>query len=469
MKQVDILWNSIGLQFNFKIILGYLFLCEFEFRTWSKNHMKNERLSADTLDLFVEAEIQAERTVALLRILIALTLGLVFVFAVLQIAPDNSALLRWQWVFAGSTMFAYFVLGIVSYLAIVFGVYRSWMAWIAVTGDVSFLLSNIWFGIQNTGLAPNYMTSLPPIWLAPVVLSFGALRFNPWLQTYLIALLLLGLIGITILDSGWQFDLNSPPPAIINIFFSLPPNVMRISMLALAGLILVIASLRAKALLVREINETRRKFNLTRYLPKQVSELLAESEIDELRRGSRKCVAVLFVDIREFTKQSEPMSPDKLSNFITEFRYRITRAADSANGTIDKFIGDAAMIVFGLIPSNENHAASALQCADLIMNEIRDWNTQREKELKVGIGVHWGEVFSGAIGDETRLEYTILGDTVNVASRIQELTKQTKWPILASSEVLKSAGQNMESKKWYKLDTITLRGRTGVSSLYGAM
>jgi adenylate cyclase len=243
-------------------------------------------------------------------------------------------------------------------------------------------------------------------------------------------------------------------------------------MLALAGLVLVIASVRARTLLTLEIREARRSVNLTRYLPQLIADQLAETGIDELRRGRRQNVAVLFVDIRGFTSRSEPMSPEALGEFLTEFRSRVARAADASGGTIDKFIGDAAMVVFGLVSDGKNEAAAALECADLILTEIADWNEQRratgQDPVKVGIGIHWGDAFCGAIGDETRLEYTVLGDTVNVAARLEELTKQMAWPIVVSHAVLDAAGQSGESETWHALDTTTLRGRTDPIQLFGS-
>ncbi len=438
----------------------------------SPEKMQNKKLLPHAAELFAEAEVQAERTVALLRILIATGLGLVFVLAVLRAAPDGDAVLTRQWVFAGATMFAYFLLGTLSYIAIASGVYRLWMAWLAVTADSVFLLVNIWLGLINTGLAANYLISMPPIWLAPVVLAFGALRFNPLLQAYLILILIIGLFAIATSDAGWVSASDSPPPSVIGAFFALPPNVMRLAMLALAGVVLVIASIRARTLLNSAISEARRSFNLTRYLPKQIAERLAESGIEELRRGNRQNVAVLFVDIRGFTQQSERMSPRALSAFITEFRHRIAIAANASGGTIDKFIGDAAMVVFGLVPNERNDADAALKCADQILSEVEEWGKQRKSReqdsVTVGIGIHWGEAFCGVIGDETRLEYTVLGDTVNVAARLQELTKHMGWPILASGETLASAGASLNRRDWQELDSTMLRGRSGSILVYGS-
>jgi len=434
--------------------------------------MQDTRLLPQPDVLMAQAEMQAERTVGLLRMLIALSLGMVFVVAVLRTSPADQTVLNRQWLFAGGTMFAYLLLGAASFLVIVCKVYRPWMVWLTTTGDGAFLLVNIWLGLVNAGLPANYLICLPPIWLIPVALSFGALRFNPALQGYLILLLVAGLCGIAFFGVGWDFTQDEPPPEVIKLFVSPPPNAMRLAMLVLAGIVLVFGAVRARALLVRAISETHRGANLTRYLPQQVADRLAETGLDELRQGKRQNVAILFVDIRSFTPLSEAMSPEALSTFVTEFRRHIAGAVATCGGTIDKFIGDAAMVVFGVVQPTPHDAAAALKCADLILREIDDWGEQRnatgQEAVKVGIGVHWGEVFCGAIGDEVRLEYTVLGDAVNIAARLQDLTKHAGWRLVVSQEVLKEAGLSGKSEHWHRIETTPLRGRHGLIKVFGS-
>ncbi|MEM9513141.1 MAG: adenylate/guanylate cyclase domain-containing protein [Cyanobacteria bacterium P01_E01_bin.48] len=420
--------------------------------------------------LFAEAEIRAERLVAILRIVISLTLAITFAVAVLPSAPAEDPVLTSQLTWAAATMLGYFGLGVTSIVIIQKGLYRQEMAWFAVTGDCLFLLANIWFSLANTGLSGNYAIALPPIWLAPVVLSVGALRFNPVLQAYVVLLLVCGLVAI----AGFRLDrgegANEGISAASGFLFSWPPNVMRLMMLTLAGMVLVIASARARVLLRQAIEETRRSSNLTRYLPPQVADRLAEGGIDELRRGQRQKAAILFVDIRGFTSLAELMTPDALSAFVSEFRRRVARAADATGGTIDKYVGDSAMVVFGLPTPNGDEAVMSLRCADRISTELAEWNKHRqhsgESPIKIGIGVHWGEVFCGAIGDEARLEFTVLGDTVNVASRLEAAAKQFGCSVVASEEVLKEAGQRLDGGDWVRLEKTTLDGRTGPVSVF---
>lgn len=422
-------------------------------------------LTADTKTLFAEAEIRAERTVAVLRMIMSSTLAIVFVVAVLPSAGDVGPTLMWQLVWAAITMVGYFALGAASFTAIRLGKYRPWMAWPVVTGDCLFVLFNVWATLSNTGLSANYIIALPPIWLVPVILAVGALRFNPLLQAYVAGLLIAGLIGIAVIVPGWEWSVDVLPVQDVGFLFSGPPSIMRMVMLALAGMVLVIASIRARALLARAIGETQRSVNLTRYLPQQVADRLAEDGIEALRRGTRQNVAVLFVDIRGFTALSETMSPEAISSFIADYRGRITQAVEAAGGSIDKFLGDGAMVVFGLVPGPGNEAQAALDCADRILENLRTWR-EGEGSPTVGLGLHWGEAFCGAVGDERRLEYAVLGDTVNVAARLEELTKEVAWPVIASEALLSRAGA-IDGEGWERIDDVTLRGRNEAITLFG--
>ena len=135
---------------------------------------------------------------------------------------------------------------------------------------------------------------------------------------------------------------------------------------------------------------------------------------------------MLFADIRGFTSWAEGRDPAEVGGFVTEYRIRVQKAARETGGMVDKFIGDGAMLLF----DGEGAPHRALDCARRLSDEMHDWSDARQREersaVHVGIGLHWGEVFSGVVGDEDRLEYTALGDTVNIAARLEQMTKTEK-------------------------------------------
>jgi adenylate cyclase len=159
--------------------------------------------------------------------------------------------------------------------------------------------------------------------------------------------------------------------------------------------------------------------------------------------GRQQPAAVLFADIRGFTTVSETLAPPELARFITEFRRRATRATQRHAGIVDKFIGDAVMAVFGVPEPTPADALNALRAAMALLAEMADWNHDRcaagLAPVHLGVGVHYGVVFAGVLGDDERLEFTVLGDAVNVAQRIEELTRSLGTDLIVSEDLLKAA------------------------------
>ncbi|MGV6848651.1 MAG: adenylate/guanylate cyclase domain-containing protein [Marinibacterium sp.] len=413
---------------------------------------------ADTARLLGEAEIAAEKLVSLLRMVVAGGLLAFFAVTVGPWAPAGGDTLDRQWAFALATMAGYFLVGFVAWRLGCRGRLKRWMIWVTVTTDSVLLLINVWLSLENFGLAGQYVFVLPAAWLALIALAFGMLRVDPAVQIYTAVWMVAGLGAMALVDpapdgrgpatGGW-----------ISFFLGDRPNLMRLAMIALAGGILVTAARRTRDLLLRSITETRARANLVRYLPAQLAGELAEGELDRLRRGKREEMAILFVDIRGFTQMSEAMTPEEVSAFISEFRARLTGVVKRCGGMIDKFVGDAAMILFPAGDDPRAAAGNALRCAEAIQTDIAEWSAEREaaglSPVRVGTGGHWGEVFSGVVGDDARLEYSVFGDAVNVAARLEDMTKTLGAPIVLSRDLLDRAGGDGPGK-W------TYHGRTGL-------
>ena len=137
-----------------------------------------------------------------------------------------------------------------------------------------------------------------------------------------------------------------------------------------------------------------------------MASILAAQGSAALRQGRQQPAAVLFADIRGFTARAEALPPPELARFMSAFRRRATRAIELHSGIIDKFIGDAVMAIFGVPDPGPSDAANAVRAALALLNEIDDWNREAAAEglpsVCLGVGVHHGLVFAGALGDEAR-------------------------------------------------------------------
>ncbi|RKX99456.1 MAG: hypothetical protein DRP54_07220 [Spirochaetes bacterium] len=165
----------------------------------------------------------------------------------------------------------------------------------------------------------------------------------------------------------------------------------------------------------------------TRYISHQLaSEIL--SNLDQIKLGGEKRnVAVLFADIRDFTSMAEKMSPEEVVNLLNTYLTEMTEIVFKYEGTLDKYIGDCVMAVFGAPVSHYNDTERAVVAAIEMQKFIAKLNAKREAEglpaVGIGIGINCGEAIAGNMGSVDRMDYTVIGDTVNTAARLEEIAK----------------------------------------------
>ncbi len=183
--------------------------------------------------------------------------------------------------------------------------------------------------------------------------------------------------------------------------------------------------------------------------------------------GQRREVAVLIADLRNFTPLSETMPPEALTDLLNAYFQEMVTAIQQHGGMVDKFIGDAIMAVFGLSDDRKNPAADAVTAALAMRQRLATLNQTRmargEPPLDNGIGIHYGEVVAGYIGAPNRLEFTVIGHTVNVAARIENHCKAPNPAILFSGEVAARVQKRYPVKE---LDDVALKGVTERMALF---
>jgi adenylate cyclase len=201
----------------------------------------------------------------------------------------------------------------------------------------------------------------------------------------------------------------------------------------------------------------------------QVAERILASEQGAQLGGRNLNAAVLFTDIRGFTPLSETLSPEALVGVLNEYFTAIVGCVHERGGVLDKFIGDAAMAVFGL--DEEETAAERAVGAALAMRErLRAFNESLHARglstIDNGVGVHFGPVLAGNIGSPDRLEYTVIGDTVNIASRLESVTKQLGTPVVVSEAVFERLSDEGRAG-FAPLGEQALKGKSSAIPVYG--
>jgi adenylate cyclase len=190
--------------------------------------------------------------------------------------------------------------------------------------------------------------------------------------------------------------------------------------------------------------------------------------------GSKKYATILFVDIRGFTSLSEALDEKSLINLLNEYFTQINDCIIAHQGVIDKFIGDAVMALFGIPIANEHSAYSGLLAARNMLDTLVEFNQHSALtygcEINIGIGLNSGEVVAGMVGSADRLNYTVLGDQVNIASRIEGLCKQYEVMLILSestvNDILDCKAQWKEPLYFRLLDCVQVKGRSGGSKIY---
>jgi adenylate cyclase len=206
--------------------------------------------------------------------------------------------------------------------------------------------------------------------------------------------------------------------------------------------------------------------NFQRYFAPDVAEAIASQGEAVKLGGQKRPVVVFFSDIRGFTPMSEKMLPDEIATLLTEYFTEMVEIVFEHGGTLDKFMGDAIMALWGAPISHEDDADRAMRAAIQMMAMLEQLNAKwqregREQQVEIGIGINFGEVFAGNIGSDRRLEYTVIGDPVNVASRL--CSKAGPGEILISEPLLAGLKSPPETEA---LDSMELKGKAQAVRVY---
>jgi len=369
-------------------------------------------------------------------------------------------LLRLRLLFSGSFLLLMLVVGFGANLAL----YRAQAPYLAVH---AMLATALWL------VASQYEAVLRWSWLALAFLDIPAtfviqsltVRYssNPGAD----AMFTLGICSLHVIGAQLSMQrrfvfttaaLTAVAQAILLIQVDLVRcAVFAVVLMAVSALGAAHLTMRVRALVHRAADERLARERLGRYFSPHIAERISREGL-QLQQHTE--ITILFSDLRDFTQMAETLRADQVVAMLNECHAMMVDVIFRHGGTLDKFIGDGLMAYFGAPLAQGDHAMRAVACALDMQDALRALNQVRrdrhEPELRMGIGLHTGLAVLGDIGSDSRREYTAIGDAVNLACRIEGLTKQHGRPILASEETYARARAGFA---WTAAPAIPVKGR----------
>jgi len=306
------------------------------------------------------------------------------------------------------------------------------LLYLSIIIDMSLLLGMIWSFHLQYQQPPSFYLKSPTLLYVFIFIALRALRFE---ARYVITAGVVAAIGwaamavyATLASGGMDVVTRD------YVFYLTSNSVLKgaeldkvITILTVTAIIAV-AITRAHKLLIKAVAEGAAAHDLSRFFSPEIARQITTAE-QEVTAGTGKArdAAILMVDIRGFTRLSSIVKPDDLVCLLAEYQSRMVPIIQGRGGTIDKFMGDGIMATFGAAVTSPTYAADALKTVDDIMEAADAWGAELRQEnkppLRMGAAVATGRIIFGAVGDESRMEYTVIGDAVNLSAKLEKHTK----------------------------------------------
>jgi len=327
---------------------------------------------------------------------------------------------------------------------------RPWMLYLSVIADIALLMALIFsFHLKYAQTAAFYL-KVPTLLYVFLFIALRALRFEARLVAFTGVAAAVGWAGLTYYVASGR---GGPPNQTHNFVEYMTSNALlvgaevdKIIAILLTTAVLALAISRARHLLVQSVTEGAAARDLSSFFdPGVAARIRGAATSIKAGEGELRDVAILTVDLRGFTRLSTELQPDDVMKLLQDYQGRVCPLIVSNGGSIDKFLGDGILASFGAVAPSPTAAADALRAADAVIEAADRWAAERRAAglapLSIGLAAASGRVVFGAVGDGERLEFTVIGDAVNFAAKLEKHNKDEKTRALVDSGTYGKAEQ----------------------------
>ncbi len=396
-------------------------------------------------------------------------LGVVTVFAVLYTLAPKTFTEQAEFAPVPWALSAYFLFTVIRLILAHNRKLPNWLLYASVVVDITLLFGLIWtFHIQYEQ-PPSFYLKAPTLLYVFIFISLRALRFEAGFVVTAGAVAAVGwllmMLYVVTHDSQGEMITRDYVQYMTSNSMLLGAEFDKVISILMVTTILAIALHRARGLLVHSVVESTVARDLSRFVPTEVAQQLKSSDHEMIAgEGEVRQTTVLFADVEKFTTLCENMSPTELINTLNEFCAAVAEPIEHFGGVINQFQGDAILASFNLPKADEDHAANAVRAAIAIQRVLGSRTFGDGISFRSRIGVNTGVIVGGLVGTSDRLSYTVLGDDVNLAARLEQLNKQYGTQILVSESTYRLAGPDRFSFK--RIGEVKLRGRQADTTIY---
>ena len=398
-------------------------------RRLRSDHEAEQRLPERVQETIRRQEVESQRLISLLQ------LGVVLFFMLLAaIQPDQPAAVRNPDVVDPVPL----VLGGYALFTLV-RLYLSWrerlvpwVLYLSIVLDMVLLLALIWSFHLEYGQPPSFYLKAPTMIYVFIFIGLRVLTFR---ARYVVVAGLTAAAGWATLTAyavyasgGREMITRDYVEYMTSNSVLIGAELDKVIAILVVTVLLAVAMNQARRLVVRSAAEGAAARDLARFFSPEVARQITDSEQEiEVGTGEARDAAIVFCDIRGFTRFAHTASPGDVIAMLTEYQHALVPAIQGNGGTIDKFMGDGIMATFGAVRPSETAAADALRAVNAVMEAAAAWNRYRAAEglssHRVNAAAAFGPIVFGAVGDVDRLEYTVIGDPVNQAAKLEKANR----------------------------------------------